>query len=192
MINVRINNRCHPLSITTQHTHGRARANKAKGRVHISICVTYQCVAHRRADARPRANANIPKSVRGLPLRGGGRRGGGAGGGGAGALRHHAGFTRGGGTQLPRSCLFSKCKALLTAGINAQAEVMEAFARIKHHHAWHQVRAVRSTQRTAASDCCQAGEPHRCAASATSARKTPAPARLPVAHRATQRDAWMR
>ena len=63
MINVRINNRCHPLSITTQHTHGRARANKAKGRVHISICVTYQCVAHRRADARPRANANIPKSV---------------------------------------------------------------------------------------------------------------------------------
>ena len=190
MINVRINNRCHPLSITTQHTHGRARANKAKGRVHISICVTYQCVAHRRADARPRANANIPKSVRGL--RGGGRRGGGAGGGGAGALRHHAGFTRGGGTQLPRSCLFSKCKALLTAGINAQAEVMEAFARIKHHHAWHQVRAVRSTQRTAASDCCQAGEPHRCAASATSARKTPAPARLPVAHRATQRDAWMR
>ena len=76
--------------------------------------------------------------------------------------------------------------------VKAQSQVMEAFARIKHHHAWHQVRAVRSTQRTAASDCCQAGEPHRCAASPTSARKTPTPRRLPVAHRATQRDAWMR
>ena len=73
--------------------------------------------------------------------------------------------------------------------IKGHTQVMEAFARTKHHRAWHQLRCDGTLYSVQPQELlsCWAGEPHSCAASPKSARKMPMPGRLPVAHRATRK-----